>query len=302
MESGKAEMNREPRGKRSLLLHEFKPGVSIPITAAIMLGLIVLVYWFGIPNPNMILIAGLVICSAVFGYSGGAVAGLIMLLYTLFFFSTDNCFYRFTPENAAKVAVSLIGIVTDLVFVCELKRTEVNAFHKVSSLTEELSKENRMLFQASMTDTLTGLRNRLSLHYDYPAYENRPISVVMMDIDNFKTINDRLGHAEGDRVLRETGQKLIRQFSGQYCYRYGGDEFLIICPDLPENEVLSELRALMADRPQYMDGKRNARTGYSIGCVHGVEGTDYSLQDMMKIADERLYQAKNSGKNQIVFR
>ena len=77
--------------------------VSLPkkivITAAVMVALILFVYYFNIPNPNMILIAGLVLCSALFGFGGGIVAAMIMLGYTLFFFSTDHRFTQFTPEN-----------------------------------------------------------------------------------------------------------------------------------------------------------------------------------------------------------
>ena len=77
--------------------------VSLPrkiiITVLIMAALILLVFYCNIPSPNMILIAGLVLCSALFGYGGGIVAAAIMFGYTLFFFSTDNSFTQFTPQN-----------------------------------------------------------------------------------------------------------------------------------------------------------------------------------------------------------
>ena len=93
-----------------------------------MSALIFFVYHFNVPNPNMILIAGLVLCSTLFGYGGGIVAALIMFCYTLFFFSTDNSFVNFTPQNMQKVFVSMIGIVADMLFVCSLKKAEIREF------------------------------------------------------------------------------------------------------------------------------------------------------------------------------
>ena len=84
--------------------------LALLITAACMALLIFIVYRFNVPNPNMILIAGLVICSSLFGYPGGVLAGVIMLGYTLFFFSEGNDFRSFTDQNTRKVVVSLIGI------------------------------------------------------------------------------------------------------------------------------------------------------------------------------------------------
>ena len=80
--------------------------VSLPIkivsSVLIMFALILFVYFFSIPNPNMILIAGMVLCSALFGFGGGGIAALIMLGYTLFFFSTDHSFVHFTTQNIQK--------------------------------------------------------------------------------------------------------------------------------------------------------------------------------------------------------
>lgn len=116
--------------------------VSLPkqivITIVIMVALILFVYYCNIPNPNMILIAGLVLCSALFGFGGGIVAAVIMLGYTLFFFSTDNSFTQFTPQNLQKVAVSLFGVAVDMLLVCFLKSAEQRAFQENDELTKQL--------------------------------------------------------------------------------------------------------------------------------------------------------------------
>jgi hypothetical protein len=125
-------MNQVDRNQTLLQLQVSLPKRVI-LTVLIMAMLIMFVFFFNIPNPNMILIAGLVICSALFGYGGGVVAGVIMFFYTLYFFSTGHSFTEFTPENLQKVGVSLVGIAVDMVFVCALKRAEMHAFAQVDA-------------------------------------------------------------------------------------------------------------------------------------------------------------------------
>jgi K+-sensing histidine kinase KdpD len=125
-------MNQVDRNQTLLQLQVSLPKRVI-LTVLIMAMLIMFVFFFNIPNPNMILIAGLVICSALFGYGGGVVAGVIMFFYTPYFFSTGHSFTEFTPENLQKVGVSLVGIAVDMVFVCALKRAEMHAFAQVDA-------------------------------------------------------------------------------------------------------------------------------------------------------------------------
>lgn len=284
----------------SILQLELSLGWEILITVGIMAVLIAAVYGFNIPNPNMILIAGLVVCSAMFGYAGGITAGVIMFLYTLYFFSTDNSFFHFTPQNLQKVIVSLIGIVADMLFVCELKRYEKQAFREIRKLTEELSEDNGKLQLASSIDALTGIRNRYALRNDYNSYLREHVYVLMLDIDNFKLINDTHGHDIGDAILAQTGRRLTELFGRERCYRYGGDEFLVIKPDISEQSFKEKLERLQSDKPQIRKGDQVIRAGYSIGYTHGVVSGHDKLREMFAVADERMYTAKHEGKNMIV--
>ena len=137
-------MKEKPR-KTTLMQLQVSLPKKIIITILIMAALILFVYYCNVPNPNMILIAGLVLCSALFGYSGGIVAAVIMFGYTLFFFSTDNSFTQFTPQNMQKVIVSVIGIAADMLFVCALKRTEIREFKVVDELTGQLNIQKESL-------------------------------------------------------------------------------------------------------------------------------------------------------------
>ena len=124
--------------KPSLMQAQFKLPIKIISSVVIMAVLIAIVVIFKVPNPNMILIAGLVFCSALFGYGGGIIAAAIMLGYTLYFFSTDHSFTQFTPENLQKVFVSLAGITADMLFVCVLKRADIRSFREIDELTDQL--------------------------------------------------------------------------------------------------------------------------------------------------------------------
>ena len=75
---------------------------KILITSIIMLGLIFIVYFTSVPNPNMILIAGLVVCTALFGWSAAIVSTLAMVIYSMFFFSIDHSFFKYTTPNLQK--------------------------------------------------------------------------------------------------------------------------------------------------------------------------------------------------------
>ena len=268
--------------------------VQIGVSAVVMAALIALVYCFNIPNPNMILIAGLVMCSATFGFGGGIVAAIIMFFYTLIFFSTGHNMVDFTPQNTQKVIVSLIGILVDMLFVCFLKHSEVKAFQNVAELTEQLRVENEQLQEISLFDPLTGIKNRLALRKDYDSYNGHDVTVMMMDIDNFKRINDVCGHAEGDRALKGCAARLSAVFGRDYTYRYGGDEFLVIFPDESEACFRAKLDTFSDGLPTIeMDGTR-ATLGFSFGYVHETLTSPERLRELFIIADERMYAMKQS--------
>ena len=277
------------KDKPTLMQMEFSLPKKIVISMVTMLVLIALVYGLNAPNPNMILIIGLVFCSAVFGFGGGIVAAAIMIGYSLYFFSTDNSFIRFTDQNLQKMAVSLFGIFADTLLVCMLKREEVRAFGEVDALTRKLHRENERLHHISLTDALTGICNRMALRQAYESYRDHEVAVMMLDLNDFKIINDTRGHEEGDRILRETGRLLANTFGEKQCYRYGGDEFLVIVPDIAEAAFKEKVDAVMRSRP-IVEGDR--RAGFSVGYVHALVDNADRLRSLIASADERMYEAK----------
>ena len=158
--------------------------------------------------------------------------------------------------------------------------------HKViTNLKDSVSELNHLAY----VDALTGIRNRMALRKDYDSYLGHEVTVMMVDLNDFKIINDARGHDEGDRILRETAQLLADTFGEKHCYRYGGDEFLVIVPDMPEAEFQEKLNTMMRWRP-HIDGTTSA--GFSVGYVRGLADKPEKLRSLMTSADEKMYEVK----------
>jgi diguanylate cyclase (GGDEF)-like protein len=154
------------------------------------------------------------------------------------------------------------------------------------------------LRQMVTTDALTGCRNRryfdqvvnreVQRHRRY----HIPLSLVFIDIDRFKTINDTLGHDEGDRVLQRVATFLLRNVREvDYVFRWGGDEFLILmsCREAEAVRRATALQGAFADSPD-ADGLP-AGVGLSVGCAEVTDDTEDILA-LIRTADERMYENK----------
>lgn len=266
------------------------------IAAALMLLLCAIVFFFNIPNPNMILISCLVVTTALFGWHEGVTAAVIMFLYSVFFFSTDHTMVHFTPLNLQKLAVIFVGEAMVLVFVGRLKHAHDATVAELRELNGILTDDNRILAEASMADHLTGLRNRYALRRDYSSYSHRDLVVMMMDADDFKHFNDDYSHNVGDYVLSEIGANLIKVFGAESCYRYGGDEFLIISP-LPLGEFKARITALDNLMEEIKLDGNPFPIPISGGYVYGRILAPADLRNMIHEADMELYAAKAAGKH-----
>jgi two-component system, cell cycle response regulator len=163
--------------------------------------------------------------------------------------------------------------------------------------------------ELAATDALTGLHNRRSMEVHRKslaeeARENgRPLSMLLADIDNFKSINDTHGHDAGDNVLREFATRLRRYTRGiDLACRLGGEEFVIIMPDTGlerAQQVGERLRECIATEPFQADVGTQVAVTASVG-VATLVGEHDTLERMFKRADRALYAAKRGGRNRVV--
>lgn len=166
--------------------------------------------------------------------------------------------------------------------------------------------ENRLLGMAH-SDALTAVLNRAG--FDTLARrllrrcqrDHRPASVLMMDLDHFKTVNDRYGHEAGDHLLRafiDAVRPAIR--AGDLASRYGGDEFCILLPgaDLDEAQTIAERIRERFERVRLAHDAREVAATVSIG-VAEVEGPAETLDSVIGRADVALYTAKRTGRNRV---
>jgi diguanylate cyclase (GGDEF)-like protein len=183
----------------------------------------------------------------------------------------------------------------------------------VQRRTEDLEREKSELLRAreqmrhfAEHDDLTGLWNhriiveRLRIEVERSRREKIPLSVILMDLDYFKEINDTMGHPAGDLALKETGAILLRSVrSYDWVGRYGGEEFLLILPG--SNFASARLRAeqlrLAVQSARIADGGKRIEMTASFGVASGFP-SDYEA--LIKAADSALYEAKNGGRNCVI--
>ena len=179
---------------------------------------------------------------------------------------------------------------------------------KNSSLVQknqEIKRINSQLKALSEQDELTNLHNRRKInniliqHAEETLQKSTELSVILLDIDNFKDINDNHGHATGDLVLEGIArilEKSIRETDS--CGRWGGEEFIVICPAINCSEA-----ALLAERLRQQISRHSFFEQISVTASFGVSSLSEqkSIDHLLQMADQCLYCAKNKGRNRVVF-
>lgn len=196
-------------------------------------------------------------------------------------------------------SVALVGGIFAIILVLLARQglREASSIHKAAAALEE---SHRLLQQTALYDSLTGLPNRalFTQRLDETLRTSRvPVSVLFLDLDRFKPINDEYGHEAGDFVLREVGRRLKSAINPEdLCARLGGDEFVVFTFVTDEAKLHRLCKNIIRSLSQGMSyGGRILSVGASIGIAQSRPGID-DLEDVLRRSDQALYEAKSNGR------
>jgi len=202
---------------------------------------------------------------------------------------------------------TLMRSFSNMLGTVEQQAIDINTFAmRLDAAYRELEATNAKLKETSFKDEVTGLYNRrffsLRLEEEISRFRrfNHPVSVVVLDLDGFKSVNDEFGHAVGDETLRDIAQILMKHSRGiNVVSRYGGDEFAVLLVETSKSGA-----RLYADRIRqvvatfaYSHGKR-VTASFGVASLPDDEAS--TSEELFRAADEALYAAKRAGKNQVV--
>ena len=202
----------------------------------------------------------------------------------------------------------------DLRLVNEQLQSEIAERKRTTELVQAANRELELALtreqQLARTDLLTGVNNRLRFFefaehtFLVAARYQQPLSIIMLDIDHFKNVNDEFGHLAGDQMLVRVAQVAQAQLrSADIIARYGGEEFVVVLPmtTAPQTMSIAErIRTSVAD-VRVETEKGVARVTLSLGIAETLHAPkDESVENVLHRADEALYVAKETGRNRVV--
>lgn len=188
-------------------------------------------------------------------------------------------------------------------------RARLTISERILGLERKLRETLDQMREMAMHDSLTGAFNRRATYdviedeLNRSRREEKPLSIIMMDIDHFKNVNDQFGHAAGDEALRRVAQTLrdhIRPYD--YVGRWGGEEFLVVVPgsNLEESEHLAErLRIAISTLKIPVDDNEICPLYASFGVTTALPPDVISIDRLVQRADEAMYLAKEQGRNRV---
>ena len=208
-----------------------------------------------------------------------------------------------------------LNLALSLADICELPVENARKYEKIVRTEALLKKANAELYHLSTTDALTGIANRraydeqMEVEWKRAQRSDKPLSLIVCDIDFFKKFNDRYGHEAGDACLHAVAQ-IIRQAAlrpGDFAARYGGEEFAVILPDTEAEgalKIAERIRtAVMRQGIPHEDSEVAAVVTLSIGVSSTAASGAARLSPavLFRMADAALYEAKRQGRNRAVL-
>jgi len=201
---------------------------------------------------------------------------------------------------------TLMQSFSRMLVTIEQQASDVNEYaRRLDAAYKDLESTSAQLKEFSFKDEVTGLYNRrffsIRLEEEVSRYRrfNHPVSVVLLDLDGFKAVNDDLGHGAGDETLRAMAEILLKQSRGiNVICRYGGDEFAVLLVETSKSGA-----RLYADRIRYVLSTWTFAHGRRVTASFGIaslpEDVAPAADELIRAADEALYAAKRAGKNRV---
>lgn len=182
----------------------------------------------------------------------------------------------------------------------------VNNLISNKRLHDKVREQKQALLQMALKDQLTECHNRHSLVESAPKYiqdalrYDYPLSIMILDLDHFKSINDRYGHDAGDKVLADVGRLLTQACRlGDFVARIGGEEFLIILPHCAERDALDKGKKIRTMIENASFGGMKITASIGIACLSEEHNADFDR--LYKSADEAVYHSKKNGRNRVTL-
>ncbi|WP_229752910.1 GGDEF domain-containing protein [Deinococcus aerophilus] len=233
------------------------------------------------------------VCFLVFGSRWGAGLGALIISVMLLALVLGG------PQSATRVSdwttVILVLVVTGFISYVSMSFTERNLL---------MSAQDREKLRAARLDAVTEVYGRGAIEEElqralrFARESNTPMSVIVTDIDHFKAVNDRYGHATGDDVLRAVAKRLRRNVggSGGLVGRWGGEEFVVLLPGISKTDALAVAERLRREISEQPLADLRVTASFGVAAYRGAHDTPDQLFGR---ADLAMYEAKNAGRNAV---
>ena len=290
-------------------IYKWKPQfseASITVGSHIYAILIIMFISPGIDVKPLIMLLPLLVSMIYLNNTYMIASTVICFVYSIFLFITTSTYdYTLRVENIIIVLIFACTSITGF-GVIRRGRDLLHSLENSMKSEQDLRIQNIIMDRLSKIDPLTDLYNHKTFHeylgwlIDHQQNNPFPMQLAVLDLDNFKKVNDMYGHWVGDIVLKQVAAIILKNIGADdFAARYGGEEFVIILTAKTLNtsyDIMENIRAELAETPiTEMEGKS---VTISIG-MHDFVGAD-SKSYVFQKADDALYEAKKTGKNKIV--
>ena len=248
----------------------------------------------------------MIVMLALFGVVAIGLLFSVMFLGNLGTVEFNETLQKLNYSVYASITFLSAGLVIGVIFVLPTIRKQMRKEDSLQILTESLSARSVTLEHEALTDGLTGMHNRryfddaMAEYLDQFRKIDKPIGLMILDLDHFKKVNDTYGHDVGDEVLRQIA-RCLQEFTRYHdvVARLGGEEFAVVAPNMSRESLFK-----LADRIRHAISALNIKSGnitVRVTMSIGLAIWDHreTAEELYKRADMQLYQAKRTGRNRV---